>query len=238
MHTMIDTPPKFRFFIDLIHNGIFYHPDYIVVLEKGSWAKQKLTPSDIKLNLETLKERGVIIKYRWCELPDALLVPMLHESKEIRLSRNRFLDFLETVFSRKTKEWLFILVHKDFDAFYENMIAPKQVNAAELSYDSLHNFLKQGDAEYRIEAKLKSSLFRILWENRHIVKDGKVLRKGEAMPREALAVQMELVESNRDFTLKRKEFKNIIGGLNSAFKKHKFRLNITQRGGVQLIESQ
>jgi hypothetical protein len=115
----------------------------------------------------------------------------------------------------------------------------RQIPVTKTSFDPLSRVLSYGAKTYRPTDRTRSTLLTKLWEERKRVclDDNKTLRVGKLFPKEAIALQINLIESIREFNkIKNKKLMEHISELNRIFKTKKFPLHIHIRGGVQLIE--
>lgn len=112
--------------------------------------------------------------------------------------------------------------------------------AKKLKFDPLNGVFVYGKNIYNIKSKTKIELIRKLWEEREIIKqvgnNEQTLKKGEIFPKNALAVQIGIIDYADRFDNATKEaLKEEQTQINRNFKKKNFPIKIRSVGNGYLL---
>lgn len=86
--------------------------------------------------------------------------------------------------------------------------------------------------------KLRLRLFKALWDDRCVVKNGKTIIKGISLPPSTVASRMELVDSNRDYersTEVKEKLSRLIKNTKTTLRLKGMPITIRKQNGVQIV---
>ncbi len=108
-----------------------------------------------------------------------------------------------------------------------------------VEYNPLTGVVRHGMKIYKFHrGRKRALLFQKLWENHKLIKRGREIIKGESLTSEAYAVQINLIESSRDYNRKKSTqttFLSLIKEINRNLKDKKIPAHIVQENGIQLV---
>ncbi|KKS96705.1 MAG: hypothetical protein UV75_C0002G0174 [Candidatus Giovannonibacteria bacterium GW2011_GWA1_43_15] len=124
-----------------------------------------------------------------------------------------------------------------------NKPSVQNMQDSKIRFDSLNGVIRYGDEVVRFHRgersnKPRLALFRVLWELKKYIKNGKIKAKGESFPPEALAVRINLISGASDFQRnkpKQEQFFGLIKGINRELRNKKIPAQIERNNGIQLV---
>ncbi len=179
--------------------------------------------------IDILKQFGVIkeykLKQRYTESVDQTYSPDDLVFADIKFYPNEAIAHFEDY--QKSKEQSIFSTPKDEPKF-------DGVNGVIHFGNKIHSFQK-GRADQK-----RLSLFKTLWDERMVIKNRKIKRKGRTFPAETVATRIELIDSAQVFYRaenieKRKELRKLIKNLTTSLRRKGIPIRIKQRGGIQIL---
>lgn len=209
------------------------------------WEKTEDLPIEMQIKIgEVVKKIQKILKYRKPRTDISISLGPEPDETEVILKE---LEFQEKVLKinkldRSTNFADISIYQKKFDKLYKKLedsgiLSEDSSVKTEIIFDSLNGTLYKGSEVYKPSSKRRRKLLQKLWEERKETKAGQTIKEGKPFPKEALAVQSELVDSTSDFKKNsaiKNQFKGEIKELNRIFANKNWPLKISTKKGVQL----
>lgn len=186
--------------------------EYALTINHSDWEAGKIQMNELKKILKKLKEEKIIGNYEIIrddhEDPPVIFIPEIN-----------------------------IYVSKDQISLINELSVKTETGS--LEFNELNGVLRFGDKTHTFQKQQKNRLliFRKLWPLRKITRNGKDDKKGDALPPETLAVQIEMIREARDYKIPKikNKMSNLLKAVNRTLKEKRFPATIKQRGGIQLI---
>jgi hypothetical protein len=236
--------------IGLVNSINIKDEDNLMVEVMGKNDKFKELFSATKLVFQKLKEKGVNVPLPFekfidvREATDKLEVRDLHDIMTItKLHKELGYEPFDILFESLRDTELF-LDECIFKAKHHALLPANNqiVSTEKIKFDGLNMVLKCGDINHAFhQNSYYGKLFKKLWEERREIKNNKVIKNGKPFPAYALANQIGLTESPREFTGSpeiKEKFRNTIKGLKRIMRTKKFPITIEVISGIQLIIKQ
>lgn len=230
----MQVPEKCLKFLELIHEQLQYIKGGIVVFDATNLLQKEFSPEDIKYILHFLSEKNLILRKKALKVAGNEVPTILEEGRQKYF---RWWASFALSFGAAEFKYFYIiqLVSREkFLEFYRMAQGAKNKTSGEVAY--ANGVLTFGEQKYVPESDLRKSMLDLLWYKKKVFKNEKVFLEGELFPKDAAAVQIGLISENRDFVVEKERFKNEITALNRIFREKDFPLEISGKGGVQLIE--
>jgi hypothetical protein len=125
-------------------------------------------------------------------------------------------------------------------------VMSEQGQLGSIRFDSQNGVLRFGDVSHTFhkstdDERARLSLFRKLWDEKLVINDGGATTNGEAFPPSALAVQLGITNTPRDFEQDksiRVKFYSMVRGINRLLREKGFPAHVERMSGIQLIIDQ
>jgi len=229
-------PEKFIKFLDLINGQLFYIKDDIVILEEADLLQAGFSVADIKLALHLLQEKEIVHRYKiWDDLKFSSIRTDIKD-KLFMLDNDGWAGRVPAD-NLKAQYVIQLCTREKFLELYKEASSSNQKTEKEPAYDSMNGVLSLSDSVYKATSKLRRDMLNFLWRKRRVLKGDQEITKGELFPKEAMAVQVGLIQENKDFLNVKERIDQEVSQLNKIFRDKEFPLKITMRGGIQLIET-
>ncbi|HEY4505906.1 MAG TPA: hypothetical protein VJJ24_00390 [Candidatus Paceibacterota bacterium] len=112
----------------------------------------------------------------------------------------------------------------------------------EVEFEPLNGTISFGKISHSFQEnnkeKLRARLFKALWDDRKVIKNGKEKMKGLPLPSGTVAARMELVESKQDFDRNqqlKKKLALLIKNIKTTLRLKKLPITIRKSGGIQIV---
>jgi len=227
-----------KIYDEKMKNELWGHVSYIglvyEIISKGKEIWQKLT-EEAKTNPKTAP--------RWKMMNYSLPLSEWNAIQEGREKRNSFFD------KERTKN-ICVRLHNYILRVASTLevkgVEPLNNSISKIKFDQQVGVLRCGDITHKFHRgaggnKQKLELFRKLWTDKKLVKNGIEKIKGTTNAPEYLAVQIGLIPSAKDFTKngeRSNSFWSLIKDINRMLKKKDFPAEVERKNGVQLIITQ
>lgn len=231
----METPEEFLKFIDLISNKLFHIKDEIVIFDLEDFEKIGYSEPEFRIAVSLLKEKNLIASERRFQDLKIRTRPPSYKKKLDWLILDDWFIFFTPERHIKDRYIIQLNSREKFLEFCDQYKTEKRQASGDIGYDPMSGVIAYNGTTYAIESKLRKNIVGFLWERKRVMQDEKVIVKGEAWPKESMAVNIDLIRSSKDYPKVKDEIKQAVSQLNNIFKDKKFPIKIITTGGIQLI---
>ncbi len=232
---MNEQPPRVLVkIVEAIRNQIMYGKSEFPVLDELDMERENIGRSDLILYLNHLVMKGVIHGWFGYIVLRGAVPPPEAEREELFLERPHDWDLND----RAKIQFIVALHEKELiEEFYKSLLSKKPWQSSRnVEHDPSTGACSFGGHSYIPESKDRRALLGILWDNRRVITAGKETVSGEAMQKQALAAQIDLITEAAEFTAAKKlKLKQLITNLNMAFKANLLPLKIHSIDGNAIL---
>ncbi len=220
--------------VEAIRNQIIYAKTEFPVLDELDMERENIGRSDLILYLNHLVMKGVIHGWFAYIVLRGAVPPPETEREELFWNRPHDWDLND----RAKIQFIVALHEKELiEEFYKSLLSKKPWQSSRtVEYDPSTGAYSFSGNSYIPESKDRKAFLAIFWANRRVIIAGKETVSGEAMQKQALAAQIDLITEAAEFTKAKKlKLKQLITNLNTAFATNLLPLHIRSIGGNAIL---